>query len=427
VLLVSRLALVAVTVLVYRRALDAYFFDDDFQWLAGTLSFAPSNLVAIGSLTHFYRPMLDVYFAAATPLFGGSPVMFHTAHVALHAANGLVLFALLRRISASTLYAFAGALFFLVQPADVDAVAWVGAIGEPLSVLFGSLSLLWFLEWRTTGAVGARRLSIGAFLCALLTHESSVVFLPVLALAQWAFVPREARGLGGIRAAPGDLRRLTPYLLLTIAYVAIDLSINTRNYVVAEGYYGFGWHILQNALEYITALYVGRRDFVNYAIVIVGIAAVLLKGNRRVVFAMLWMLLALTPFIPFNWGTASRYLYGAAIGFSMLAAEAVTGVDRRLAIHVHGWRRGVAVGVLMAAVAVRFVAFATANVDDFTRRTDVYRQYAATVKAVHGRVPSHTLLAPDPALGTSVPHRFANALVQWEYRDPTIELTPYEP
>jgi len=111
----------------------------------------------------------------------------------------------------------------------------------------------------------------------------------------------------------------------------------------------------------------------------------------------------------------------------MVAAEAVTAIDRLLEMHLQERRRGIAVGVLMAAVAVRFASFAIANVDAFTRRTDVYRQYTTTVKAVHGRVPSHTLLAPDPALSTSVPYRFANALVQWEYRDVTVGVVPYDP
>ena len=43
-------------------------------------------------------------------------------------------------------------------------------------------------------------------------------------------------------------------------YLAIDLWINSRNYVVSQGHYGIGLHIVTNALDYIDALYVGRRD-----------------------------------------------------------------------------------------------------------------------------------------------------------------------
>ena len=61
--------------------MSAYFFDDDLQWLVGSWGFTPSNLLAFGQLTHFYRPVIDLYFALATPLFRGSPVLFHLANI----------------------------------------------------------------------------------------------------------------------------------------------------------------------------------------------------------------------------------------------------------------------------------------------------------------------------------------------------------
>ena len=77
-------SLVLAVVIVYHNALAAYFFDDDFQWLVGSWSFHPAQLVAFGSLNHFYRPVIDIYFAVMTPLLRGSPVLFHAASIALH-------------------------------------------------------------------------------------------------------------------------------------------------------------------------------------------------------------------------------------------------------------------------------------------------------------------------------------------------------
>ena len=45
--------LVSAAVIVYHNALSAYFFDDDFQWLVGSWSLRSSQLVSIGSLSHF--------------------------------------------------------------------------------------------------------------------------------------------------------------------------------------------------------------------------------------------------------------------------------------------------------------------------------------------------------------------------------------
>ena len=417
--------LVSAAVIVYHNALSAYFFDDDFQWLVGSWSFRSSQLVAIGALSHFYRPVIDLYFAAATPLFRGSPVLFHLASILLHAANALVIFALARLVSRSALYGFLAALFFVVQPSDIDAIAWVGALAEAVGAFFGCLSLLFFLKWQMEGRARWRELSVLLFLLALLTHESSVIFLPVLALAAWATRKGEGgRGKGEGRS--GIARAYAPYVALTIVYLAIDLWINSRNYVVSQGHYTVGLHVVRNALDYIDALYVGRRDALNYAVIAIGLALLILRGNRRVRFATWWMLLALAPFLFFNWGNTSRYLYQPAIGFSMLLAEGVVYLDHVLRPRVPLFARSAILTALVAGITVRFALFAMANVASFAERTQTYRNYTAHFREIHGDVPSHTTVAPDARLDMKLPHQFVNAAVQWEYRDPTIQIAPYE-
>jgi hypothetical protein len=436
---------VSAAAIVYHNALSASFFDDDFQWLVGSWSFHPSQLVAFGTLSHFYRPVIDLYFAAATPLFHGSPVLFHLASIVLHAANALVIFALARTIARSNLFGFLTALFFVVQPSDIDAIAWVGALAEAVGAFFGCLSLLFFLleggsslVRRSSESEGGRtrrsgdgrprwrELSVLAFLLALLTHESSVVFLPILALADWAFVRRGHPP--SLSELPTSRWVLTyaPYVVLTLMYLAVDLVVNSRNYVVSQGHYTIGLHVVQNALDYIDALYVGRRDALNYAVIAVGVALLLVRGSRRVKFATVWMLLALAPFLFFNWANTSRYLYQPAIGFSMLLAEAVMYLDRVMRPKVPSPARAAILTMLVAGIAVRFALFAMGNVKDFADRTQVYPEYLARFREIHGEVASHAIVPPDPRLDVKLPYQFVNAAVQWEYRDPTIQVTPYD-
>jgi hypothetical protein len=375
--------------------------------------------------------VIDLYFAAATPLFHGSPVLFHLASIVLHAANALVIFALARTIARSSLFGFLTALFFVVQPSDIDAIAWVGALAEAIGAFFGCLSLLFFLleggSFRTRrsgdGWPRWRELSVVAFLLALLTHESSVVFLPVLALADWAFVRRGQKD-------PPYWRNIAltyaPYVVLTLMYLAVDLVVNSRNYIVSQGHYTIGLHVVQNALDYIDALYVGRRDALNYAVIAVGVALLLVRGSRRVKFATGWMLLALAPFLFFNWANTSRYLYQPAIGFSMLLAEAVMYLDRVMRPKVPSPARAAILTMLVAGIAVRFALFAMGNVKDFADRTQVYPDYLARFREIHGELASHTVVPPDPRLDVKLPYQFVNAAVQWEYRDPTIQVTPYD-
>ena len=326
----AALTIVAAVALVYHPAASAYFFDDDFQWLVGTWSFDPANLLDFASLMHFYRPVIDVYFAVATPLFGGSPTAFHVASIMLHAANGLLVFALAQRMSRNSAFSFLAALFFVVQPADVDAVAWVGALAEPVSAFFGLLALLWLLQFEETGRRAWHVSSVAAFLLALLTHESSLVFLPLLVMTAYLFAP------AGRAVTPTDrwrdlARLFVPFVIVAAVYLAIDLWINSRNYVVAEGRYRIGTHAVTNALDYVVALYVGRRDALNYGVVAVIVPLLVLRGTSRVRFATCWLVLAMAPFVPFTWGTQSRYLYLPAIGFALLLADGVLYFSRVLA------------------------------------------------------------------------------------------------
>jgi hypothetical protein len=419
-------ALVAIAVVTYHRAFSAYYLDDDFQWLVGTMSFTASRLFAIGHMSHFYRPVIEIYFAVATPLFGGSPVLFHGANIALHLGTALVLFALAERISGSALYAGSASLFFVVQPAGVEAVAWVGALAETIGALFGCLTVLWFLRWRDSARGRWRRLSCAAFVLALLTHESSVVFLTVIVLADWAFVSgrRDAGGRLWPRAA-GWVRAYAPFLAIVAAYLAVDLYINSQNYLVREGHFALGWHVVRNAGDYLVALAVGRHEALNYALVAVTVGALLLRGTRRVRFAAAWMLLALAPFVPFTWGTTSRYMYQPAIGFSLLLGEAVVFVDCLLARRVRAGVRAALVGVVVAAVALRFAVFAMHNIESFASRAETYRQQAQSIQGLCGTLPRGTMIAAPAQVQEMTGHGFGNALLQWVCRDPTVGFTPY--
>src|SRR5205814_5809449 len=125
------------------------------------------------------------------------------------------------------------------------------------------------------------------FVLALLTHESSVVFFALMIMVDWAFVVRQ------IDVQKGWWKRLirvySPYALVLAAYLTLDLWVNSHHYVVTGGQYRLGSHILTNVRDYIVALYVGKGNVANYALVAAGVLLLLLKGNRRVKFAIAWI------------------------------------------------------------------------------------------------------------------------------------------
>jgi 4-amino-4-deoxy-L-arabinose transferase-like glycosyltransferase len=84
---------------------------------------------------------------------------------------------------------FAGLLFGL-HPLQVEGVAWISALSDPLSGLFALLALYAFVRWRERGSRGVPALAALAFGLALLAKEAAVAVLP-LALVIDVLRPRD--------------------------------------------------------------------------------------------------------------------------------------------------------------------------------------------------------------------------------------------
>jgi hypothetical protein len=84
----------------------------------------------------------------------------------------------------------------------------------------------------------------------------------------------------------------------------------------------------------------------------------------------------------------------------------------------------VVVGVLATAIAVRFCLFAAEGVERFAARTEVYRQFIAEFRQQHPVLPRGSEVPIDKAVADRLQQKFLESAVQWEYRDPTIQLVP---
>ena len=424
----AALVLTGTVFFIYWNALSAYYLDDDFQWLVTRWVFQPSDLVNISGQSHFYRPVIELYFWTASPLFGGSPVAFHLASILLHIANCGLVYLLASNLGLRRRYAWVAALLFAVQPGYVGAVAWVGAIAEPIGAFFGCASILAFIRYRRMRDLPGRSarssharegwwivISVVLFALSLLTHESSVVFLPLLVLADWT--------IGAWRWKWGELARVYgAFIAVTLAYLAVDLTINARHYIVVEGEYRIGWHMVNSVLSYIASLYVGERTWLAHALVGIVLAWILIRGNPRARYAVAWMVIAILPFAPFEFGNVSRYLYLPAIGFAMLMAEGGSGLEGWLRARWSNVARAAVIAVLIAFAAVRFGKFAREGVSDITARMEAYRTFLTALRQTHPTLENGAVVNIDAKTEKEMPLRFLEAAVQWEYKNPTIRV-----
>jgi hypothetical protein len=413
----ARLTIATVAVLVYRQAMTAGLFEDDFQWLVTRLTFQPSDVVHVTRFDHFYRPLIELYFWGGIRAFDGAPAAFHILSIGVHAANGLLVYAIAQAVTRNGLTAFVAGLTFVVLPAYVDAVAWVGAVAEPLVTLFGGISIVLLARY----VRGRSRLnhagSLAAFAAALLTHESGVTFLPLL-VAIGLLVPRGS-GRPGLR---NHAVLYLPYLVLFAVYGAIDLSVNHRNYLVQEGHYRIGLHAVTNILDYVVALYVGKHNAGSYAAIAAVTVVLLWRGAFPVRFATGWIFITLLPFALFTWGNTSRYAYTPAAGFAMLIGLAAAAIHKRMPAAMPRAARLALMSFLVAGIDARFWFFSHVAVANFVDRASAYRVYTRALRLQYPEEPANRIIrlpAPDE---NRVHASYVRALAQWEYRDPDLRV-----
>ena len=137
-----------------------------------------------GLVTPYYRPVLEVIYRIEYAIFGFNAHGFHFFNLIIHAANGLILYALARRLFDKEIIALMIAAVFLVHPVQTEAVACVAGISNLACTFFMLISLYGYV--RSVQAIGSPRIfwmvvAVGVFIVALLTKEQAVV-LPAVCL-----------------------------------------------------------------------------------------------------------------------------------------------------------------------------------------------------------------------------------------------------
>ena len=405
--------IVLAVVVVYARTASYGLFSDDFNWLVDAQLFDASTLFDLSYRTHFFRPVVQVYFPAALTVCGRSAECYHWLNIALHAGTSLLVGALAGSISKTRAVGVLAGVLFAVMPGSTEAVAWVAAVPEVLAAMLFVLTV-----WLFRRAVASpQRWLYGAatlaFVFCLLTHESGVTLLPVLMLSLWLFPPDGVR-----HPIAKTVWMFAPLALVLTAYLVIAYIINSRNYLVVEGQYGFGAHLMSNALKALATLAVTRHD--TAWLIAFGAVALwaVLAAPPRIRFYALWTFITLAPVVGFRGGLASRYLYLPAVGFAAMTAEALWWARESL----RRWpRAGMAIWWVVAiALTVRFANFAVKNAGVWRSASVPFSAYAARVRQLYpAPARGATLEVPTPP--EEVLPQYLPSLLQWEYGDPTLK------
>jgi hypothetical protein len=321
--------------------LPRYFTSEDFLLLRFLREQPPWNdwgsafgapwlgITAVG----FYRPISTAWFALEGALFGGHPLPYNLAHLAVHAANTVLLAAIARRLGAREREAAVAATLFAIYPLHPNTVLFIGSFATLFGALFCLLSVWLFLGflrpaaslWGATGAAAS-------FLLALGSYEACVV-LPV-----WA----GAAAL--IQAPPGGLPRRRAGGMMAVLGLLVGAYLIGRQ-VLFGGVGGYGdlaavwshgaWWPVSGAVRSLDRLAIPHIvtasdhlavSFSRLAVLGAVLWAALRLGSREdrrwsrrlLGLSMLWVLAALAPFAfqPVPPG-AGRYWYFASAALSL--------------------------------------------------------------------------------------------------------------
>jgi protein O-mannosyl-transferase len=232
--------IIGTVLVVYMPSINGSFIFDDEKFLAENDEIRAADGLYrcwCTNETLEYYPLSYSTFWLQWRMWGERPCGYHATNVILHAAESLLIWTVLRRLSIPG--AFLAALIFAVHPVNVESVAWIQQLRNLLAMLFFLLSTLWYLKFinrprlrsaaessphlsslihRPSSIVSWYCLSLTAFVLAMLGKGSTAV-LPVLLLGiiWW---------LGALTRR--DLPRILPFFAIAIALSGANVWFQTK-------------------------------------------------------------------------------------------------------------------------------------------------------------------------------------------------------
>jgi tetratricopeptide (TPR) repeat protein len=321
-----------------------------------------------------WHPLTWVSHMADVELFGPEPGAHHVVNAVLHAANGVVLFLVLRAATSAFWPSTLVAALFAVHPLNVESVAWVSQRKSVLSTLFLFLTLGAYLSWVRRGGTGRRLLVAILFALGLLAKPMLVSVPLLLLLLDFWPLARGREGRTDARAL--GVEKLPLFALSAASVVTTLIAQSSGRAVASTGAYPIGERLANAAVSCVTYLCdavwptglacfyphpasIGERtgllQALGAAALLAGITWLAVAARRSrpwLLFGWAWYLISLVPVIGLvqvgSQTRADRYTYVPMIGiFIALVWELACRVrGRDIARRVASAAGGVAVAAL---------------------------------------------------------------------------------
>ncbi len=204
-----------------------------------------------------WHPLTWVSYLVDYEFYGLSPEGYHLTNVALHAANTLLVFVILRRLTGDVWPSALVAALFGVHPLHVESVAWISERKDVLSTCFWLLTMGAYARYAQRRARGWYVTTLALFTLGLMAKPMLVTLPFVLLLVDYWPLRRVAPPIG--RDARRVLGRLlaekVPFLAVAAAASAMTVYAQSAGGAVAAlGRFPLGARVMNALVSYVAYL-----------------------------------------------------------------------------------------------------------------------------------------------------------------------------
>ncbi|MBI5649819.1 MAG: glycosyltransferase family 39 protein [Chloroflexi bacterium] len=352
IVLVGIVAILAVTIMAYLPALNLTFISDDWSYF-GTLSRlgATDYLTAVLNpfgpyLLNSYRPFQGLLYVMTYGGFGFNPVAFHAVNLAMHFVNALLVSMICWQIARNARLALIAGLFYASLPAYSLTVMLINA-PDVLATTFYLLATWLWARYLRHGKARDARLTLIVFGFGLLTKEIALTLPATLFLLDRLIVRAPLKWTDLVR-------RYLGLALIAGVYLAFVRLIMPANPLYQTYRPALGWHVITNAIPYLSWLIVPWRIEIPNPQIWVALASgayllILLRTKNRVLaFFGIEAILGMLHVLSFQWQVFdARHLYLAGVVPAVLLALIV---ERGTEFFRSAWARGAFAGLACAAI-----------------------------------------------------------------------------
>jgi tetratricopeptide (TPR) repeat protein len=320
-----------------------------------TTGLTPANIAWAWRTTYFgnWHPLVWMSLQLDAQVYGlDLPPGFHWTNLLLHAANVVILFWVLQRMTGALGPSTLAAALFAVHPLNVETVVWVSERKGVLSTFFWMLTLLAYVRYTERPGQARYWVVVLFFVCGCMA-KPMVVTLPFVLLlldfwplGRWTTEGKDLPPNRGLTPpARGLVWEKIPLFVLAVLFGVIAVYAQHAARALTALKVPLTGRLANACVTYVTCIckavwpsgltcyYPHPGDSIPWwqataaALLLVVVTALVVRGGRRrpyLAVGWLWYLGTLLPVIgllPIGWhGSADRYTYVPLIGLFIMVA-----------------------------------------------------------------------------------------------------------